>query len=90
SSPSRVLTSPDAIETAGTVWKFGKQFKKKGIFAIVGGYDTKVKALIDAGTMQRYGQIPPREVLLTQLVGLLISPIRSLAYVLDQRAKQNK
>lgn len=83
-----VFSPKDALETAGVVVKFAKQFEKKGFMKILGGFDAKEKALVERATMVRYGSIPSREVLLTQLVGLLISPIRSLVYVLDQKAKK--
>lgn len=85
-----VFSPKDAIETAGVLVKFGKPFEKKGFFKILGGFAAAEKALVDRVTMVRYGSIPSKEVLLTQLVYVLSSPIRSLAIVLDQAAKKSK
>jgi large subunit ribosomal protein L10 len=85
-----VFSPKDAVETAGILTKFGKQFEKKGFMKILGGFTAAEKALVDRTTMVRYGSIPPKEVLLTQLVYILSSPIRSLAFVLDQAAKKSK
>jgi len=83
-----VFSPKDAIETASILVKFGKQFEKKKLFKILGGFDAKGKELVERTMMVRYGNIPSREVLLTQLVGLLISPIRSLVFVMNEKAKK--
>jgi large subunit ribosomal protein L10 len=83
-----VFSPKDAVETAGVVTKFGKPFEKKGIFKILGGFDAKEKSLVERSTMVRYGQIPSREILLGQLVGMLASPIRSLLFVMQEKSKK--
>ena len=43
---------------------------------------------IDAAQVVFIGNLPPREVLLAQLLGMIAAPIRSFLYVLDQKSKQ--
>jgi large subunit ribosomal protein L10 len=83
-----VFSPKDAIETSGAVFTFGKQFTKKNIFKILGGYDADEKKILSSDEVKLLGQIPPRDVLLGQLVGLLVSPIRSFMFVLKERAKK--
>lgn len=54
---------------------------------LLGGYDLAAKAPVDAATIVMIGKLPPREALLGQLLGMIAAPIRSLLYVLDQKAK---
>jgi ribosomal protein L10 len=35
------------------------------------------------------GQLPPREILLAQLLGMIAAPIKSFLYVLDQKSKRS-
>ena len=55
----------------------------------------KAKAGFIEGKMMNYNEvkaiasIPSKDVLVAQLLGLLLNPIRSLAVVLDQAAKKN-
>jgi large subunit ribosomal protein L10 len=55
---------------------------------LIGGYDVKAMMPVDAAQVIYIGTLPPREVLLAQLLGMLAAPIRSFLYVLDQKAKQ--
>jgi ribosomal protein L10 len=45
---------------------------------------------MDAAQVIYIGKLPPREVLLGQLLGMLASPIRSFMYLLDQKSKTQK
>ena len=54
---------------------------------LLGGYDVKSGALVDSAQIIYIGKLPPREVLLGQLLGMLSAPIRSFLYILDQKAK---
>jgi large subunit ribosomal protein L10 len=56
---------------------------------LVGGYDIAKNSSFDAAQIVFIGKLPPREVLLSQLLGTLAGPIRSLLYVLDQKAKRS-
>jgi large subunit ribosomal protein L10 len=54
---------------------------------LLGGYDMKSTSLVDGAQVIYIGKLPPREVLLGQLLGMLSAPIRSFLYVLDQKSK---
>lgn len=80
-------------EAAGFVYRFFKGLEaEKKIEAVkvkmLGGYDLAKKEFIPAEQALFIGQLPPREVLLAQLLGMIAAPIRSFLYVLDQKAKQ--
>ncbi|MEK7150839.1 MAG: 50S ribosomal protein L10 [Patescibacteria group bacterium] len=61
--------------------------KEKDAFQILGGfYEGKY---IDAATAKALGQIPSREALLAQLMGVIQGNTRKLLYVLDQMSKKS-
>lgn len=80
-----IFSSSDIISTAAPVYKFAKA---KEAFKVLGGFDIKEKKPIDASDIIRLGSLPPREILLGQLVGMLTTPIRQLLFVLDQTSKK--
>jgi large subunit ribosomal protein L10 len=55
---------------------------------LLGAYDVAQKELFDGAQVIMIGKLPPREVLLGQLLGMLAAPIRSFLYILNQRSKQ--
>ena len=63
--------------------------KQTWIKHLLGGYDTKNKLPVDAAQIVFIGKLPPREVLLALLLGMLASPVKSLLYLLDQKAKRS-
>jgi len=78
--------TPDIEKSAGVVFKFFKGLnveKEK----ILGGYDLAQNNFMDANTVRTIGQLPPREVLLGQLLGMLAAPIQSFLYVLSEKSK---
>ncbi len=81
-----IFTDKDVSEIAAPVYKFSKGVEKKG-FKILGAYDMSAKNFIDAETIIKIGQLPAREVLLSQLVRVLSAPMRMLAYVLSLGSK---
>ena len=82
-----VVFSPKNVhETSSEVYKFSK--KSKDSFKILGGFNIKDKEFIEDKDIIRLGQLPSREVLLGQLVGMLSAPMKMLLYVLDQKSKQ--
>ena len=56
---------------------------------ILGGYDVTGNAHIDAKTMVAIGKLPPREVHLAQLLGVMAGPIRAFLYILDEKSKKS-
>ena len=87
--------TPENIEKAtGPAYKFFSSLavpegaaKDVWIKHLLGGYDAKTNISLDAEQIVYIGKLPPREVLLAQLLGMLTAPIRSFLYVLDQKAK---
>jgi len=80
--------------TAGPAFRFfsGLEVPEGGdkqtwIKHLLGGYDVKGNAPVDATQVVFIGKLPPREVLLAQLFGMLAAPIRSFMYLLDQKSK---
>lgn len=78
----------DISEVASPVYKFYKDKEKQG-FKILGMYDLSAKQFADGAMTARIGQLPPREVLLAQFVGMLAMPIKMFMYVLEQKAKKS-
>ncbi|AKM78649.1 MAG: 50S ribosomal protein L10 [Candidatus Wolfebacteria bacterium GW2011_GWC2_46_275] len=81
-----IFSTADISEVAGPVFKFFKSKEKKG-FNIYGAYDMEGKVFMDAVTTKKIGQLPSREVLLSQLVGVLSAPISMFLYILTERGK---
>lgn len=81
--PTAVAFSKDALAPARIAMSGVSQYKV--IAAPQGWIEGKV---IGADEIKAYALIPSKEVLVSQLLGVLLSPIRSLACVLDQAAKK--
>ena len=86
---------PDSV--AGPAFKFfsGLEIPEGGdkqmwVKHLLGGYDMKAKSAMDAAQVVMIGKLPPREVLLAQVMGMLTSPLRSFMYLLDQKSKSQK
>ena len=80
---------------AGAVYKFfqGLETEKKiepagAAKKILGGYDLTGAKILTPAEVLTIGKLPPRAVLLAQLLGLLATPIRSLLYLLQEKSKQ--
>lgn len=94
SSIGTVFSSGDAEKISGPVYTFFSklevpegQDKAMWVKHILGGYDVKGKAPIDAQQIVFIGKLPPREVLLAQLLGMLAAPLRSFMYLLQEKSK---
>jgi large subunit ribosomal protein L10 len=82
------IFSPSSIEdTSAPVFKFFKELKLENE-KILGGWDLVKNEYLSGATVAMIGNLPPREVLLGQLVGMLASPIRSFLFVLSEKSKQ--
>ncbi len=80
-----VFSPKNFVETAGVAFEFSKG---KEAFKILGGFDLKEKKFFDSEYVNKVGQLPSREVLLGQLVGMLTVPMRKFLYVLSQKSQQ--
>ena len=87
SQVASIFSDKDLSEIAPPIFKFFKDKEKKG-FNILGAYDLSGKSFVDEAMTKMIGQLPPREVLLGQFVGMLAAPIRMFLYVLDQSRQQ--
>lgn len=76
----------DVSEVASLIYKFSKEIKNKN-FKILGAYDLAEKNFFDSAATTRIGQLPSREILLAQLVGMLSAPMRMFLYVLNEKSK---
>lgn len=80
------------LETAASsVYKFyrGLEIAKKiDTPKILGGYDLSTKSFVPSERIVFIGKLPPREVVLAQLLGMLAAPIRSFLYVLSEKSKK--
>lgn len=83
-----IFSQKDILEIAGPVYKFSREKEKNG-FKILGAYDLTDKKFIDPETVIKIGQLPTREILLSQLVGVLSAPLKMLAYVLSEKATRS-
>jgi large subunit ribosomal protein L10 len=83
-----VFSPKDSVETANVVYQFGKPFKTKNIFNILGGFEVKGKRFMEKAEVETLGQLPSREVLLGQLAFMLTVPIKKVLFVLNEKAKQ--
>ena len=93
-SVGTVFSEKGVDVVAGPVFKFfsGLEVPEGGdkqmwVKHLLGGYDVKGNAVVDAAQVVFIGKLPPREVLISQLLGMLAAPIRSFLYILDQKAK---
>ena len=83
-----------AIESiAGAVHKFftglgtDAKSRQEAMKKILGGYDVASRVPLSRETVMMVGQLPPREVLLAQFLGMMAAPMSSLLYLLKQKAE---
>lgn len=82
------VTDKDMASSANAVYKlFKAKQKAKSSFNILGGYNMENKISIDEQKMKAIGQLPAKEVVLAQVLGMIASPIRSMLYILNERSK---
>lgn len=83
------IFSPDGIDSSSsTVYKFFKELKEEDK-KILGGYDLSKKQFVEPSEVLMLGSLPPREVLLAQVLSMFVAPLRGFMYVLDQKSKQS-
>lgn len=93
-SVGTIFSTADAEHIAGPAFNFFSGMaipdgepKDVWIKKILAGYDINAKTSMDAQQIIYIGKLPPREVVLGQLLGMFAAPIRSFLYILDQKAK---
>jgi large subunit ribosomal protein L10 len=79
---------------AGPAYNFFKSLevpeggdKAMWVKKLLGGYDIASSTLMDAAQVAAIGKLPSREVLLSQLLGMLQAPVTAFLYLLDQKSK---
>ncbi len=93
-SVGTIFSEVDSEHVAGPAFKFFSgmevaegEAKDVWIKKILTGYDINAKVAMNAEQIIYIGKLPPREVVLAQLLGMLAAPIRSFMYLLDQKSK---
>lgn len=76
-----IFSNGDVFSMAGPAYKFSSA-------KILGGYDLEGRKFIPSEEVIMLGQLPPKEILLGQLVGMMAYPIRSFMFVLKERASK--
>lgn len=83
---SVVFSPKDIGETAALVSAFKKEHKDK--FEVLGGWNVSEKLFLEKELVEKIGNLPPRPILLGQLVGMIAAPIRSFLFVLNEQSKK--
>jgi ribosomal protein L10 len=80
------------IETiSGLTYKFLKSLEKEKIAdagKMLVGFDFKDKKVLDKNSIQLIGSLPPKEVLISQVVWSIASPFSSLLFILNEQSKK--
>ena len=87
-SMGTIFSSAGIEEISVPIFKFFKELNLQEE-KILGGYDIKEKSTIESAKILTIGQLPSREVLLSQLLGMIAAPIRSFLYVLSEKSKRS-
>lgn len=79
-----VFVTGEISDVAGRVFRFSKGKEK---FKILGGVDLEKGEKLEADYVTRLGQLPSREVLLGQVMGGMVAPLRAFMWILKERSK---
>jgi large subunit ribosomal protein L10 len=80
-----IIAKGDAISPLGVISKYVKEFKKEEKIVLIAGYmDGR---MMDAAETTKLSTLPSREVLLSRLLGSMMSPLASLARFFDAAGK---
>lgn len=77
-----IFAPADILSIAGPVYNFFKGVK------ILGAYDLEKKQFLEPDLFKKIALLPSREVLLSQLVGVLSAPIKIFLFILNEKSKQ--
>lgn len=80
-----IFSGGEISEIVQPIYKFSKDHPN---FKLVGGLNLEKKGEVPFETIQMIGSLPPREILLTQLMGALIAPLRGLMYILQEKGRK--
>jgi large subunit ribosomal protein L10 len=93
-SVGTIFSEVDSEHIAGPAFKFFSgmevpegEAKDVWIKKILAGYNIPAGTAMNAEDIIYIGKLPPREVVLAQLLGMLAAPIRSFLYILDEKSK---
>ncbi len=93
-SVGTIFSEVDSEHIAGPTFKFFSgieipegEAKDIWIKKILAGYNITAGTAMNAEDIIYIGKLPPREVVLAQLLGMLAAPIRSFLYILDEKSK---
>jgi large subunit ribosomal protein L10 len=96
-SVGTIFSEGTSDTVAGPAYRFFKSLevpeggdKTMWVKKLLGGYDIASNSIMDANLVASIGQLPPREILLAQLFGMLSAPLKSFMYLLDQKSKAGK
>lgn len=79
-----VFSPQDVYETSSLIYKSTQGAET---FRFLGGFEVQEKRFIESKEILKLGKLPSREVLLSQLVGMISAPIKMFMSVLEQKSK---
>jgi len=89
SSVGTVFSTKHFEEICGPVVKFLSSLENiKASDRVLGGYDIVGNTVLEAEKVVLVGNLPPKEIILGQLFGMISAPISSLLYLLQEKSKK--
>ncbi len=79
-----IFAKGDIAEVAQPIWKFAEGYEQ---LRIMSGFDIAHGVAISNETVETIGKLPSREVLLAQVLGTMVAPLRAFMYLLQERSK---
>jgi len=76
-----IFAAKDIYTSANPIYKSFESGK------ILGAYDLAEKKFLDAALFKKIALLPSREILLSQLVGVLAAPLKMFMYILNEKSK---
>jgi len=80
-----VFVTGEISDVAGRVFRFSKGKEK---FKILGGVDLEKGENLEADYVTRIGQLPSRDVLIGQVMGGMVAPLRAFMWILKERSSK--
>lgn len=93
---NKINLDPSEFDTqVGTIFFKGDAYNtarlvRQANMPLIGGYSLREGKILESSFLNMLGALPSRDVLLSQLVFMISSPLRSLLYVLNEKAKHAK